>query len=95
MPGWQAEQAKYDAAIAEIDAEEAALPAAPDPERYRRAAEVFTSVADIITDDRTDDGLRPILEAVGTVIVGERGVSVRYEGPAAWLVPEPRVIPWG
>ena len=80
LPVWQAEQARYAAELAAIDAELAALPAAPDRDAFAQAAATLGSIAGVIAVASSAD-LRAILETVGTVVYGPDGVWIRYVPP--------------
>lgn len=90
LPVWQAEQARYAAELAAIDAELAALPAAPDRNAFAAAAATLGSIAGVIAAASPAD-LRAILETVGTVVYGPDGVWIRYVPPFDAFVPEPWV----
>ena len=90
---WQAEQARYAAELAAIDAELAALPAAPDRDAFAAAAATLGSIAGVIAAASPAD-LRAILETVGTVVYGQDGVWIRYVAPFDAFVPEPCLVTW-
>jgi len=79
---WKSEKARYDAESAQIASEIAALPVAPDPARYRNAAEHLTSLAPLIALASVD-ALRTALERLGVVIVSKDAVRIDYRPPFA------------
>lgn len=91
LSAWQAEQARFAEELAEIDAEDAALPTAPDVHAFAAAAATLGSVAGVI-DMAAPADLRAILETVGTVVYGPKGISVRYLPPFNSFVPSPWVV---
>jgi len=80
LAAWREESARFAAELAAIDADEAALPAAPDPTIYAAAARRLGDVAGVIAV-AADDDVRAILETVGTVVYGPEGVRVSYISP--------------
>jgi hypothetical protein len=88
---WRAEKARHQQKIAELDAELAALPVAPDPARYRAAAATIVDAADLI-DELPDDAMGRILDALGAVVVSPAGVSLAYRAPFTDFVPSPTVV---
>jgi DNA invertase Pin-like site-specific DNA recombinase len=68
------------------------LPKPPDPDVFARVDARFTSINQLI-DVMTEDELRQTLEPIGVVIVGVDGVTIRYTGDAATLIPHPVVLP--
>jgi DNA invertase Pin-like site-specific DNA recombinase len=69
-----------------------ALPKPIDPDVFARVDARFTSINQLI-DVMTDDELRQTLDPIGVVIVSEAGVTIRYTGDAATLIPHPVVLP--
>lgn len=83
-----AEQAKRDAALAEIDAELAVLPVAPDPERYAAIGARLATLPGVLTSASPE--LRTALLAeLGTVEVNESGVIMRYAPELTAFFPTP------
>jgi hypothetical protein len=79
---WKDAKAAYDLERSQIDAEIAALPSAPDPDRYRLAAANLTSIAPII-ELASGEALRTILERVGVAVVSKDAVTIQYRPPFA------------
>jgi hypothetical protein len=46
-----------------------------------------------LMDVMTEDELRQTLDPIGVVVVGVDGVTIRYTGDAATLIPYPVVLP--
>lgn len=87
-----AEQVKRDEALAEIDAELRALPAAPDPEQYARIAERMRATAPVLAE--LDDGhLSALMAELGTVRVGADGIRIVYRDALTHLIPDPWIEP--
>lgn len=83
---WKETKAKHDAELSVIDEQIAALPSAPDPERYKQAREQLTSVRDVI-NLASDNALKTLLEQLGTVeFRGKAGVVICYHQPYADLI---------
>lgn len=90
---WLEEQrARRDAIYAETDALLTQLPAAPDPEQFRRAANTLTGFRDIM-ETLTGDELAPVIAELGTVIVGESTVQIAYHSDYQYFVPAPHAEP--
>lgn len=90
---WLEEQrARRDAIQAETDALLAQLPAAPDPDQFRRAAETLTGFRGLI-DALSGEELVPVIAQLGTVIVGESTVTITYHPEYRHFVPSPHVEP--
>jgi hypothetical protein len=68
------------------------LPKLPDPDVFARWDARFTSINQLI-DVMTDDELRQTLDPIGVVVVSAAGVTIRYTGDAATLIPYPVVLP--
>jgi hypothetical protein len=69
-----------------------ALPKPPDPEVLARWDARFTSINQLM-DVMTEDELRQTLDPIGVVVVSAAGVTIRYTGDAATLIPHPVVVP--
>lgn len=83
---WKEQKAKHDAELSVIDEQIAALPSAPDPERYQKARDLLTSIADAI-NLMSDNALKTLIERLGTVeFRGKEGVVIRYHQPYADLI---------
>jgi len=86
----------YDADVDTLAREIAALPAPPDAGAIRAAASQLATVADLLAVMQPPE-LRALLAELGTVVVSDAGVCVRYRPPfdallAGGVVPVPR---WG
>ena len=82
--------------LATIERERATLPAPPDAGAIRAAASQLATVADLLAVMQPPE-LRALLAELGTVVVSDAGVCVRYRPPfdallAGGVVPVPR---WG
>lgn len=91
-----AEDERLDAALAQIAADRAALPAPPDPDAIARAHASLTAVRDMLPT-RTGDELRGLLADLGAVVVGADGVRIAYHAELAPLL-APSTLPlprWG
>jgi hypothetical protein len=69
-----------------------ALPKPIDPDVFARVDAQFASINQLIAV-MTDDELRQTLDPIGVVVVGVDGVTIRYRGDAARLIPSPVVLP--
>lgn len=85
---WEAEKARHAAEVARIVAELAVLPAAPDPDRYRRVAAELAGFGAALAE-ASDAALGAVLAAVGEVVVGPEGIAIAYAAPIADFVPRP------
>lgn len=58
----------------------AAIPTAPDPDRYRETAAHLAGIAPLVAT-ASDAALRRILEPIGVAVVSIDGVTIRYGVP--------------
>lgn len=86
----ESERERRDAGLAAVDAELAALPAAPDPAAYERAAALLSDMAAVI-GAASDDGLRAAMTALGVAVVSGAGVTIRYHPQYRHFIPTPAV----
>lgn len=88
LDAWEREKAQHKEAVSVIDRELAAVPVAPDPARFRIAAETLAGVADLIAM-MPEDALRGLLSAVGVLVVSPTGMMMSYRPVIRDFLPEP------
>lgn len=94
LDAWEREKAQHKEAVKVIERESAALPVAPDPARFRAAAETLSGVADLIAV-MDQDALRGLLAVVGVLVVSPSGMSISYRPIIRDFLGEPVSIGFG
>lgn len=90
---WLEQQRERRGAIyTEVDEQLAALPAAPDPEQYRRAADSLAHLSDLI-DSLTGAELVPVIAQLGNVVISESTVAIAYYPEYRDFIPVPHAEP--
>jgi hypothetical protein len=89
-----AEQTRRDIALAELDAELATLPAAPDPDEYVTTGARLRTIGDTLPE-MDESTLTALLAELGSVQVSGDGVRLLYHDTLAAFVPAPCVVDVG